>query len=270
MARRQFLKNSHTHTHMGKRKHAPLHIQRLINFLLWDKNNEACAFLFESARMVTRNEKKNSSNNHGNCNLPVYHPLREFAIDPPQSTCKETISHIIIFLPVLWTNLYCCCHFIIIYWVTWLRSLLIWLRHGWKLHPKQMKLNPRTSYTFTHTIFDIALLSMLCFHHLLEQHNLNCGGVVWLQIDIFCWWLFFPHGYVAVYVYVDVKCMFVLFLHSNIMDCVIILFIVVSQPRIMQFCLGFVFCDSPSFSLFCSSLTTPKTAHIYYFAQNPQ
>lgn len=189
MARRQFLKNSHTHTHMGKRKHAPLHIQRLINFLLWDKNNEACAFLFESAGMVARNEKK-SSNNDGNCNLPVYHPLREFAIDPPQSTCKETISHIIIFLPVLWTNLYCCCHFIIIYWVTWLRSLLIWLRHGWKLHPKQMKLNPRTSYTFTHTIFDIALLSMLCFHHLLEQHNLNCGGVVWLQIDIFCWWLF--------------------------------------------------------------------------------
>lgn len=45
-------------------------------------------------------------------------------------------------------------------------------------------------HTHSHTIFDIALLSMLCFHHLLEQHNLNCGGVVWLQIDIFCWWLF--------------------------------------------------------------------------------
>lgn len=49
------------HTHMGKRKHAPLHIQRLINFLLWDKNNEACVFLFESARMVTRNEKKTAA-----------------------------------------------------------------------------------------------------------------------------------------------------------------------------------------------------------------
>lgn len=157
MARRQFLKNSHTHTHMGKRKHAPLHIQRLINFLLWDKNNEACAFLFESAGMVARNEKK-SSNNDGNCNLPVYHPLREFAIDPPQSTCKETISHIIIFLPVLWTNLYCCCHFIIIYWVTWLRSLLIWLRHGWKLQPKQIE----SSFIHIHTQYSILLCCRCC------------------------------------------------------------------------------------------------------------
>lgn len=142
---------------MGKRKHAPLHIQRLINFLLWDKNNEACAFLFESAGMVARNEKK-SSNNDGNCNLPVYHPLREFAIDPPQSTCKETISHIIIFLPVLWTNLYCCCHFIIIYWVTWLRSLLIWLRHGWKLQPKQIE----SSFIHIHTQYSILLCCRCC------------------------------------------------------------------------------------------------------------